>query len=143
MRLQMLTKGRVALISFWAPWCEACTSEFQALDRLQSDAVRRGAVVIAVAVGEPRDKVAEYVAAHKLRYPQLVDESFALADALGQRRVPSTLVLGRDGHITYSGGALDRAALAALRGALDAPQARPDGASDVEAEGVMEVSAAP
>jgi hypothetical protein len=44
-----------------------------------------------------------------------VDPNFALADALGERRVPATLVVDRSGHIVYRGGALDGAGLAALR----------------------------
>jgi peroxiredoxin len=142
-RLQTFTSGKVALISFWAPWCEACTTEFDALDRLQADAERRGAIVVAVAVGEPLAKVAEYVDARKPKYPQLVDEQFALADALGQRRVPSTVVIDREGRVTYAGGALDRDALAALRSALDAPQTRPAGEGDIAPERVIEVSALP
>ena len=116
--MQTLASGKVALLSFWAPWCEACTAEFAALKRLQDHAAVRGAVVIAVAVGEPRAKVAEYVAAWQLKYPQLVDEQFRLADALGQRSVPATVVVDRTGQITYTGGALDKAALSALRAAL-------------------------
>jgi peroxiredoxin len=141
-RLQSFTAGKVALISFWAPWCEACTTEFDALDRLQADAQERGAVVIAVAVGEPLAKVGEYVSARKPQYPQLVDEQFQLADALGQRRVPSTLVVDRDGHITYAGGALDRGALAALRSALEAPQAQL-ARDDIPPDRVIEVLALP
>jgi thiol-disulfide isomerase/thioredoxin len=118
-RVQALTSGKVALLAFWAPWCEACQTEFQALERLQDQAGARGAVVVAVAVGEPPDKIAEYVAARHLRYPQLIDERFRLADALGQRSVPATVVVDRAGRITYSGGALDHGALAALRAALE------------------------
>jgi peroxiredoxin len=117
-QLQALTSGKVALLALWAPWCEACSEELSALSRLHDHATPEGALVVAIAVGEPRAKVAEFVAAHGLRYPQLVDEQFRLADALGQRRVPATLVIDRSGRVTYAGGALDAAALAALRAAL-------------------------
>jgi peroxiredoxin len=113
--------GRPALVSLWATWCEACAGEFDALERLSSRASQHGAVVVAVAVGEPRDKVAAFVAAHKLGYAQLVDEQFRLADGLGQKRVPATLVIDRDGRVVFTGGALDSPALAALERAV-APQ---------------------
>jgi peroxiredoxin len=116
-----LTSGKVALLALWAPWCEACSAELGALERLHDSAGSHGAVVIAIAVGEPRAKIAEFVASHSLRYPQLVDEQFRMADALGQRRVPATLVIDRSGRVTYEGGALDGAALAALRAALEPP----------------------
>jgi hypothetical protein len=55
------------------------------------------------------------VKAHQLAYVTLVDERFALTDALGERRVPTTLVVDGSGRIVYRGGALDEAALSALR----------------------------
>jgi peroxiredoxin len=117
-RVDALTSGKVAVLALWAPWCEACGAELSALKRLQQSASPHGAVVVGIAVGESRAKVAEFVAGRELEYPQLVDEQFHLADALGQRRVPATLVVDRAGHVTYAGGALDADALDALRAAL-------------------------
>ena len=121
--LEDVTRGRVALVSLWATWCEACSKEFDALNRLSAAAgAHDDAMVIAVAVGEPRAKVGAFVQSHRLQYTQLVDEDFRLADALGQRDVPATLVLDRAGRIVYRGEALDRQALGAFRRALDARQ---------------------
>jgi peroxiredoxin len=111
-------QGRPALVSLWATWCDACKTELDALERLHARAKERGGVVVGVAIGEPRDKVAEFVAAHGLHYEQLVDEDFALADALGERKVPTTLVVDRSGRVVYVGGALDEKALAAFRASL-------------------------
>jgi peroxiredoxin len=117
-RLDEIAHGHPALVSLWATWCEACAKEFDALTRL-SDATRSsGAAVIAVAVGEPHAQVAAFVQRRALPYAQLVDERFQLADALGQTRVPATLVLDRDGRVVYRGGSFDEAALAAFRRAL-------------------------
>jgi len=123
-RLDGVLRGRVALVSLWATWCEACAQEFDALERLSRRAETRGATVVAVAVGEKREHVAEFVKWRGLTVQQLVDEEFHFADALGARRVPATLVIDRAGNILYSGGALDESALAALRTALDAQVAR-------------------
>ena len=106
--------GRPALVSLWATWCEACATEFEPLARLSERASSVGAVVLAVAVGEPRAKVVDFVKLHQLAYPQLVDEQFQFADSLAQRRVPATLVIDRDGHVVYAGGVLDETALTAL-----------------------------
>lgn len=119
-RLDAIVHGRVAVVSLWATWCEACAGEFAALGRLAEQAEARGATVVAVAVGEPHGQVAKFVAWRGLRYHQLVDEEFRFADALGQRRVPATLIVDRAGRVVFAGGALDETALAALRTALDA-----------------------
>jgi len=115
--LSGVTRGRVALVALWATWCTSCARELDELDRLQAE-VGSSALVVGVAVGEPYDRVAEYLRPRRLGYAQLVDEEFRLADALGTNRVPTTLVVGRDGQLRYAGGALDRDALAALRRAL-------------------------
>jgi peroxiredoxin len=117
-RLDEIARGRPALVSLWATWCDACTREFDALTRLDEAARGAGATVIAIAVGEPHALVQSFVQRRALPYAQLVDERFQLADAIGQNRVPATLVLGRDGRVVYRGGAFDESALAAFRAAL-------------------------
>jgi peroxiredoxin len=117
-RLDEVAHGRPALVSLWATWCEACAKEFDALARVHEATRNAGAAVIGVAVGEPHDEVARFVQQRALPYAQLVDERFQLADALGQTRVPATVVLDRQGRIVYRGGLFDEAALAAFRRAL-------------------------
>ncbi len=118
-RLDAALSGRPAVVSLWATWCEACSSEFPALERLSQRAQAKGGTVLAVAVGEPRQKVADFVRWRHLAYPQLVDEKFALADALGEKRVPTTLVVDRHGRVVFTGGALDAPAIAALSAQID------------------------
>ncbi|MDB4971499.1 MAG: Thiol:disulfide oxidoreductase related to ResA [Myxococcales bacterium] len=117
-RLDELARGRPVLVSLWATWCDACAREFDALARLDEAVRGEGAAVIAIAVGEPLSTVASFVQRRALPYPQLVDEHFQLADAIGQTRVPATLVLGRDGRVLYRGGAFDQGALMAFRAAV-------------------------
>jgi len=117
-RLEQLAAGKPALVSFWATWCEACAAELDALNRLHARAQASGGVVIGVDVGEPREKAAGYAREHGLAYPQLVDEKMELADALGQKRLPATIVLDRHGRVVFVGGALDDKALAAFRAAM-------------------------
>ena len=117
-RLEAQLMGRPAVVSLWATWCEACASEFDSLARLSRRATGEGGMVVAIAIGESRQKVGEFVKWRGLAYPQLVDEHFRFADALGSQRVPTTLVVDRRGQIVFTGGALDESALAALASAL-------------------------
>ena len=119
-RLDEVARGRPALVSLWATWCEACAREFGSLQRLHEATRQADAEIIGVAVGEPHAAVAAFVQRRALPWTQLVDERFQLADALGASRVPATLVLDRDGRVVYRGGAFDEAALAAFRRALAA-----------------------
>ena len=62
---------------------------------------------VAVAVGEPLEKVSTFAKQKRIAYPVYVDEDFRLADVLGETRVPTTYVLDRFGRVAYAGGAVD------------------------------------
>ncbi|HEY1696641.1 MAG TPA: TlpA disulfide reductase family protein [Polyangiaceae bacterium] len=116
-----LAEGRVALVSLWATWCDSCEKEMDALNRLHATIARgQDAVVIGVDVGEDPATVAAFARRRGLQYAQLVDTDFAFADALGQRHVPATLVVDRQGRIVFRGDALDGRSLEALRQAIGA-----------------------
>jgi thiol-disulfide isomerase/thioredoxin len=123
--LSAVLGGRPALLSLWAPWCEPCVEELPSLDRADRDARALGGVVVGIAVGEPPDKIAEFVGRRGVRLPQLVDENFAFADALGRSRVPTTVVLDAEERVVFVGGRLDAAALAAFRALLVHPAQSP------------------
>ena len=86
-----------------------------ALVRIDGWARAHGGVVLGLAVGEEIDKVATYASEKHLPWLVLVDEEFHFADALGEKRVPTTLVVDREGRIVYAGGAVDDRSLAAFR----------------------------
>ncbi|HTA18899.1 MAG TPA: TlpA disulfide reductase family protein [Polyangia bacterium] len=109
---------RPTLVSFWAPWCEPCVRELPALERLSRAVAPCGGGVVGVAVGEKPHATAAFARARGLDYPQLTDEPFALADALGQRRIPATVVFDAAGRVVFTGDALDARAEAALARAL-------------------------
>lgn len=116
-RLGALVAGRPALVSLWATWCEPCRDEIPELTRLDADAREHGAnaVVVAVAVGESADHVARFRESHAMPYALYIDEDFRFADALGERAVPTTLVVDASGRIVLRTGALDARAVEALR----------------------------
>lgn len=116
--LRVALKSRPALLSLWATWCETCLTELGALGRLSTQVESKGGYVVAISEGEPLADVKAFVQRKALAYPQLVDEKFALSDAIGARTVPTTLVVDRAGIIVFRGGALDEAALRAFDQAL-------------------------
>lgn len=107
------------LVNLWATWCDGCKKELPALGRLDAKAKERGAVVVMVAVGEPRATVSAFVAREHVHGELLVDEEFLFADTIGTREIPTTLVFDRDGRLVYQGGRLDKAALRALAQAAE------------------------
>ncbi|MBX3226398.1 MAG: TlpA family protein disulfide reductase [Labilithrix sp.] len=107
--------GRPALLALWATWCDACQKERPDLEKLDAWSKEHGGVVVSVAVGEPVDKVKTFATEHRVPYAVLVDEDFQLADALGEKRVPATLVVDKSGRIVHTAGALDERSVAEFR----------------------------
>jgi thiol-disulfide isomerase/thioredoxin len=115
--------GRPALVSLWATWCDACKKEMPALDKVDAWAKDHDSLVVGVAVGEPLAKVSSFASGSRMNYLVLVDEEFRLADALGEKRVPATLVVDRNGRIVEVGGALDEHLLEVFRRLVDTTDA--------------------
>lgn len=118
--LRAAAAGRPALISFWAPWCAPCVKEQPELERLARAVEPCGGLVIAVAVGETPQVATAFARERHLSFTQLADEHFRLADALGQRRIPTTIVLDRAARLVFTGEVLDARARDALGSAITA-----------------------
>ena len=87
------------LVQFWTTWCPYCRQDQPALDAIQRQYSGRGLMVLAVNVGEPRDKVAEYLRHSPRQCRVVASEDTDLAQVLGIGSFPSYVVLGRDGRI--------------------------------------------
>lgn len=94
-------KGKVVLLSFWATWCPPCRKEVPDFVRLQNEYGRQGFAVIAVAVGDSRQHVEDFVDRNGM----------ALAVGLGDYKLrqlyggvnslPTNFLVGRDGRVHY------------------------------------------
>jgi len=54
-------KDKVLLVQFWATWCGYCRSDQAPVDRITREFENQGLIVLAVNVGEAREKVVEYL----------------------------------------------------------------------------------
>lgn len=90
------------LVQFWTTWCPYCRGDQPALDAIELEYQSRGLIVLAVNVGEPREKVEEYLR-HLPRHCRVVaSEDSNLAEVLGSGGFPSYVLIGRDGRIVDS-----------------------------------------
>ncbi len=112
--LAAVASGRPAVVALWATWCESCRREVPALRRLDERARLVGDfVVVAIAVGGDAESVQSFVERNRATYRHLLDDQERFAE-IGERRVPTILVVDGAGRTVHQGRALDRAALDAL-----------------------------
>ena len=117
-------RGSVVLLNFWATWCGPCRQELPQLQRLHQQHSNAGLVVLGISDEKP-DHTREFLAERGITYPSLHDEGSLVFRRYGVTAIPTTLVIGPDGVISFRfEGYLNRSAMAkALKPHLSPPAA--------------------
>jgi len=91
--------GKVVLLNLWATWCAPCVKEMPSLDRLQAALGGDRFQVVAVSVDRRgAEAVRPYFERLGIAHlPIYVEPKNQLAQALGLRVLPSTIVIGPSG----------------------------------------------
>ena len=86
--------NNIVVLDFWATWCESCTSEIPAFNRLEKEYGSRGVKVIGLTVqsGWASD-IERFVKHYKMRYTILVGNDDTVSD-FGVISFPNTYVIG-------------------------------------------------
>lgn len=116
--LREFSNDNVSVINIWASWCPHCHRSMPILEQAQSDypSVR----FILVNQGETASTVNQYFDEHGFEFDHLLLDPLArLANAIGSRGVPTTLIIDAENNIinVHTGG-LSAARLEALLGHL-------------------------
>ncbi|MGA8496013.1 MAG: TlpA disulfide reductase family protein [Xanthobacteraceae bacterium] len=85
-------RGHVALVHFFATWCEPCREELPALNRLTARA-GGNVKVLAIAVADADRSVQRFFATTPVDFPVLLDRDRAVAKAWNVATLPTTFVL--------------------------------------------------
>ena len=95
-------KGKVALVYFWATWCEPCQKEGPALQALYEKLKDKNFVVVGIAV-DNADKVREFVKAKGMLFPVVYGgtDAIKLSKDLGNSLggIPYLVIIDKDGLI--------------------------------------------
>jgi peroxiredoxin len=92
-------RGQVVVMNLWATWCPPCREEMPALQKLYEEYRAQGVVVLGVDQGEAARVAAKYARDHGVTYPILIDEDQQYGRAYAAVGLPTTVVIGRNGHI--------------------------------------------
>jgi thiol-disulfide isomerase/thioredoxin len=111
MRLSDL-KGRAVVLDFWASWCGPCKLQAPILDRVARRYEPRGLVVLGINVDDTPELARSFATRKGLSYPILVDEGKAASAAYDVDKLPSLVVIDKEGRVvSYTTGLVDEGAL--------------------------------
>ena len=90
-------RGKVVVVRFWATGCSACVAGMPKMDRFSRSYRERGLAVLAVNMGNPKARVAQFARDLKISYPVLLDPVLIAAKKYGVSTVPTTFFIDRNG----------------------------------------------
>ena len=92
-------KGKPVLVNFWATWCGPCVSEMPYIQEIHEDWSDSGLMVLAINWGESASEVEQFLQAHNLSLPVLLDTKNVVAPKYGIRYIPTTFFIDKDGIV--------------------------------------------
>jgi peroxiredoxin len=92
-------RGSIVLMNFWATWCPPCKEEMPALESLYRSERAHGLVVLGIDQGESASTAGAFAKAHGVTFPILVDADQQYASSYVSIGLPTTVIVGRDGHV--------------------------------------------
>lgn len=91
-------RGQVVLMNLWATWCPPCRDEMPALQRFARENAGK-VVVLGVDEGESAAVAAAFARERGVTFAILVDEQQQYGRAYEGIGLPTSVIVGRDGHV--------------------------------------------
>jgi thiol-disulfide isomerase/thioredoxin len=94
-------QGTLFIFEIFSTYCMSCPRNVPVLNKVYSvvnndPKLRQQVKVLTVAIGNTRNEAESYKQEHKVLYPVLTDFTFAFHKALGNPRVPYTIIAKKD-----------------------------------------------
>jgi len=91
--------GKLLVLNVWASWCPPCRREMPSLERLSKSANSEHIAVAGISTDESVNAVREFVAKHSITFEIFTDTASNVANILGARVYPETLLIAPDGKL--------------------------------------------
>ena len=95
-------RGKVALVNFWATWCEPCIAEMPSLQRLRVELGTESFEVLGVNHKEGTARIEAFLRTSGVGFPIVRDTDGAVARAWRATVFPSSFVVDRSGRIRFA-----------------------------------------
>lgn len=94
-------RGKLLVLNVWATWCPPCRKEMPSLERLSKSVDSERIVVAGLSADSDTNAVLEFLGQSGITFRNFIDTPENIANALGVRTYPETLLIGPDGKIAH------------------------------------------
>lgn len=104
-------RGKYVVLNFWATWCPPCRKEIPDLNAFYEEN-KDDFVVLAVDLGESKQKVQQFISYGGYTFPVLLDKDRKIGSRYNVSVIPTSYFIGPQGKIKYiKKGAVSKAEL--------------------------------
>ena len=103
-------KGQLVILNFWATWCVPCIKEMPEFQKAHI-ALNQKVKIIGINLAESKEKVSDFIEAHNLSFPVLLDEYGNISQEYEVIHLPVTFFITPDGIVReriFGGGITEK-----------------------------------
>jgi peroxiredoxin len=93
--------GKVAIVDFWATWCEPCKKSFPKLEELNVKYKENGLQIVGISEDDDKAGIPEFASELGARFPLIWDENKSIASKWQPKSMPTTFVVDRKGTVRF------------------------------------------
>jgi thiol-disulfide isomerase/thioredoxin len=102
-KFNMISRNKIVVLNFWASWCSACREEIPILKKLQAAYGEKDVVFLGINIGENEADAKRFIEKYNYPYRVLMDKDRKTVAAYGLLRLPTTIVVAKNGNIIFKG----------------------------------------
>jgi cytochrome c biogenesis protein CcmG/thiol:disulfide interchange protein DsbE len=93
--------GKVAIVDFWATWCEPCKKSFPKLEVLNVRYKESGLRIVGISEDDDQAGIPMFASELGARFPLIWDENKSIASKWHPKSMPTTFIVDRKGTVRF------------------------------------------
>lgn len=93
--------GKVAIVDFWATWCEPCKKSFPKLQELNVKYKASGLEIIGISEDDENQGLTDFGTTYGAKFPLVWDDGKAIAGKWQPKSMPATFIVDRKGIVRF------------------------------------------